>query len=138
MTNRRVVVSAVLLALAPMLSGCAGLSPGMAPSASVTTAIQGWEQWFRLDWAAQARPAGHEIHGYVYNTYGQAAIHMQILAQALDQNGAVVGQKLAWVQGDVPAKSRSYFRVAGLAPAPSYRVSVWAFDFLQGAGDAFN
>ena len=125
----RAMFGAALLA-ALVASG--GGADALSPSASVTTAIQGWERHFRLDWTAQARPSGREIDGYIYNNYGAGAANVQVLAQALDGNGNLVGQQLAWVPGVVPPLSRSYFKVPGLPPAPSYRVSVWAFDWVQG------
>jgi hypothetical protein len=125
----RTVFGSVLLATLVAVSGAA---TALSPSLSVTTAIQGWERHFRLDWTAQARPKGHEIDGYIYNNHGASASSVQILAQALDGNGNLVGQQLAWVPGTVPALSRSYFSVPGLPPASSYRVSVWAYDWLQG------
>jgi hypothetical protein len=60
---------------------------------------------------------------------------MQILAQGLDASGNIVGQKLAWVPGSVPPFNRAFFTVPGLPPAERYRVSVWAFDFVQGTND---
>jgi hypothetical protein len=101
------------------------------PSATVTTAIQGWEQWFHLDWTAQPTPSGAAIDGYIYNDYGAAASNVQILAQGLDAAGNVVTQKIAWVPGIVPALNRAWFQVGSLPPAQTYRVSVWAFDFVQ-------
>ena len=126
----RSLAGGLLLALMPLVVGCAGASSGVVPSASITTAIQGWEHYFRLDWASHATPKGQEVDGYIYNSYGAAA-NVQILAQGIDPAGNVVSQQLAWVQGMVPPLNRAPFRVAGLAPAPGYRVSVWAFDFVQ-------
>jgi len=121
--------------LAVMVVGFAGGSAdGMTPSASVTTAIQGWESYFKLDWTVQPKSNGNEIDGYVHNTYGSPAANVQILAQALDDKGNVVGQKVEWVPGIVPALNRSYFKVAALPAAPQYRVSVWAFDWVQSGG----
>ena len=125
----RTVFGGVLLATVVAISGAA---TALSPSASVTTAIQGWERHFRLDWTAQARPSGREIDGYIYNTHGAGASNVQVLAQAFDGNGNLVGQQLAWVPGVVPPLSRSYFKVPGLPAAPAYRVSVWAFDWVQG------
>ena len=107
-------------------------SAGPMPSATTTTAMIGWENYFRVDWTAQEKPGGREIDGYVYNKYGQPMSNVQILAQGLDATGNVVGQKLEWVPGIVPALNRSYLRVAGLPPANAYRVSVWGFDIVQG------
>jgi hypothetical protein len=117
-----------------LLAGCAGASGGVTPSATVTTAIQGWEHYFRLDYTAQDARDGRTLEGYVYNRYGSPMVNVQVLGQAIDATGNVVGQKIAWVQGVVPALDRSYFRVAGLPAAPSYRASIWAFDTLQSAG----
>ena len=127
----RSLAGLLLLVLTPLVVGCAGTSSGVVPSASVTTAIQGWEHYFRLDWAPHATPNGNQVDGYIYNNYGAAAANVQILAQGLDPTGTVVSQKLAWVPGTVPALNRAFFKVSGLAPAQSYRVSVWAFDFVQ-------
>jgi hypothetical protein len=126
MTTRFAVPLALLL-----LTGCAASAGQVSPSASVTTAVQGWEHWFRIDWSAKAKPNGADIDGYVYNSYGRPAANVQILAQALDAAGSVVGQKIEWVSGGIPAFNRGYFRVPGLPPASAYRVSVWAFDFID-------
>jgi hypothetical protein len=122
---------ALLIVLVPLVAACAGAAAGVTPSASVTTAIQGWEHWFRVEWTVQARASGQEIDGYIYNTYGAGAANVQILAQGLDGAGNVVTQRLEWVPGIVPPLQRSYFRIPSLAPAAQYRVSVWAFDFVQ-------
>ena len=126
---------AAVVGFAMLAAGCAGAAAGPSPSATTTTAIQGWERYFRLDWTAQVKPNGREIDGYIYNTYGSPAENVQVLAQGLDATGTVVAQKLEWVPGGVPPLSRSHFRVAGLPPANTYRVSVWAFDIVQGNDD---
>jgi hypothetical protein len=135
MTRRRVrtLSAAVVIALGPLAAGCAGTGalPAMTPSASMTTAIQGWEHYFALEWAPESKPSGESIGGYIYNKYGASAVNVQILAQGLDAGGNVVSQKLAWVQGTVPPMNRALFTVPGLAPAPRYRVTVWAFEFVE-------
>jgi len=124
-------LGAVLVLVAPLIAGCA---PGMAPSPTVTTAMQGWEYYFRVDWQPVEKAGGREIAGYIYNNYGAAASNVQILAQGLDSSGALVGSQMTWVQGMVPPLERAYFTVPGLPDAPRYRVSVWAFDFVQSPG----
>ena len=94
----RVVCAAVLAA--GVTAGCAG--SGLAPSASVTTAVQGWEHYLRLEWTSAAKPDGTEIDGYVYNHYGAPMGNVQLLAQALDDSNAVIAQKLTWLHGVVP------------------------------------
>ena len=121
---------AVLVTLLAVSGGTAATA--ISPSASVTTAIQGWERHFRVEWTAEAQPTGREIAGYLYNNHGAPAGNVQILAQAIDGSGNLVGQQLAWVPGVVPALQRSYFKVPGLPAANAYRVSVWAYDWLEG------
>ena len=123
---------AIVFPVMMSFGGCAGT--GLTPSSTVTTAVQGWEHYFRLDWAPQAHPAGTAIDGYIYNTYGSPAGNVQVLAQALDASNNVVAQKIEWVPGVVPALSRSYFRVSPLPPADQYRVTVWAFDIIDTSG----
>ena len=138
MRDDRAVTTGLVLCLALVATGCgtAGVSAGggLTPSASVTTTMQGWERYFRLEWTPQARPNGVEIDGYVYNTYGQPMGNVRVLAQALDESNNVIAQKIEWVPGIVPNFNRSYFRVPGLPVAPQYRVSVWAFDIIDTDG----
>ncbi|SRR6266852_2915181 len=125
--RRSYLLAGTILVLITTSAAAASLSP----SSSVTTTVQGWEHWFRLEWTAQATPAGEEIAGYIYTTYGKGAVNVQVLAQGLDAAGNVVGQKIEWVPGGVPGLSRTYFRVSGLTPAMSYRVTMWAFDLRK-------
>src|SRR5438105_16794 len=131
---RRASTAAVLLVLIPFVGGCAGAAAGLTPSATVTTAIQGWERWLRLDWTAEARPSGQEIDGYVYSIHGSPIYDVQLLAQGLDGTGTVVAQKIEWVPGIVPGLQRAYFRISGLPPAARYGVTVWTFEVIEHKG----
>jgi hypothetical protein len=136
MTPNVIRFMAIVLAAAAGATGCT--SAAMTPSASVTTIMQGWEHYLRLEWAPQAKPNGVEIDGYIYNKYGRPMGSVSVLAQALDAANNVVAQRIAWVSGGVPPFNRSYFRVAGLPPADQYRVSVWSFDIIDsGPRDRF-
>ena len=42
-----------------------------------------------------------------------------------------ITQKVAWLGGDVPPSDSTYFEVPVQA-APNYRVSVFAYDWLEG------
>jgi hypothetical protein len=123
----------IIVLVVATIAGCAA-GTGMTPSASVTTAVQGWEHYFRLDWSPKATRAGTEIEGYLYNNYGRPMGGVRVLGQALDAQGTVLAQKIEWVPGIVPALDRSYFRISALPTAPQYRVSVWAFDIID-SGD---
>jgi hypothetical protein len=127
--SRTRAVALLLLVIAT--GGCT--TAALTPSASVTTAVQGWEHYFRLDWVPQPKPggAGVEIDGYVYNNYGSPMGNVRLLAQALDASSNVIGQRIEWVPGVVPNFSRSYFRIPALPLAHQYRVSVWSFDIID-------
>ncbi len=103
----------------------------LTPSVSVTTAVQGWERYFRIEWEPQAKAGAVEIDGYLYNTYGSSAGNVRLLAQALDASNNVVAQTIEWVPGIVPNFSRSYFRIRKLPAADHYSVTVWSFDIID-------
>jgi hypothetical protein len=126
--SRRFAIAGTLLAL---LATGALAAADMTPSASVTTTVQGWEHWFRVEWTTQMMPTGEQIDGYIYNGDSRGALNVQVLGQGLDRAGNVVAQKIEWVPGGVPAFNRAYFRIAGLPPAERYRVTVWAFDWRK-------
>jgi hypothetical protein len=123
----------LLVALAGVAAGCAGPVTGLTPSATVTTAVQGWESWLGLDWEAEPRPHGQDITGYVYSHHGSDMINVRLLAQGLDASGNLVGQKIEWVPGSVPGLQRTYFRISNMPPAARYRVTVWTFETIESA-----
>jgi hypothetical protein len=102
----------------------------MTPSATMTTATPGADQWFRLSWEPLPVNNGTRVRlrGYVENTYGEAVGRVQLLAQALDTSGNVVDQKVAWVPGAVPAFDRVYYEIPSMLAANRYRVTVWAYE----------
>lgn len=115
------------------LVGCA--TTDTQPSASVASLAPNAQQWFRIDWTAE--PDGNaerRLQGYVQSALGEPANRVQLLAQALDASGNVVGQRLYWVPGVIPALGRVYFEIPKMPAAPQYRVTVWAYDRLKGTG----
>jgi len=125
------------LVLAVMAAGCATVET--TPSASVTTLMPDSERWFKLSWQAVPEKNGDQrrLRGYVVNTYGEAAARVQLLAQALDSSGAVVGQRVEWLPGVVPGFGRAYFEVPKMPKADHYRVTVWSYERIQGRGDGW-
>jgi hypothetical protein len=126
----RAIVMTLILATAAI--GCT--TTGTTPSLSVTTLMPDSERWFKLSWEAIPEKTGdlRRLRGYVENTYGEAAARVQLLAQALDTNGALVGQKISWVSGVVPGFGRTYFEIPDMPTADTYRVTVWAYERIQG------
>src|SRR5947207_3301674 len=113
------IVAAGMLVAA--LVGCA--TTETQPSASVTSLAPGAQHWFR-------------VSGYVESTLGEPANRVQLLAQALDASGNVIGQRLEWLPEMIPALGRAYFEIRKMPPAPQYRVTVWAYDRIKGGGGA--
>jgi hypothetical protein len=87
-------------------------------------------RYFRLDWGVSPTPAGPKVEGYVYNQTDMLAISMRLNVEELDASGNVAGQTTAWVLGEVPPNSRSFFSTRVLQAA-SYRVTVSSFSWLD-------
>jgi hypothetical protein len=122
------MVGPLLLAL--IATGCATVDN--TPSASVTTLMPDTERWFKLNWeAVPDRGDTRRLQGYVYNTYGEAAAKIQLLGQALDDSGNLVGQRLAWLPETVGGFGRAYYVIPGMPPADHYRVTVWSYERIQ-------
>ena len=114
-----------------VLAGCA--TAETQPSASVTTLMPDAQRVFKIDW--QVVPGGdgeRRLSGYLENTFGETAARIQLLGQALDASGHVIGQRLTWLPVAVPGSGRAYFEIPKLPPADQYRVSVWAYDRVRG------
>ena len=119
-TNARSIASAALLGLVAIgTSACGSLSsPAITPSESMTTLMQGWDPWFKLEWSTEREPGGEaRIRGYITNEYGGAAEPLRLLGQALDTSGVVVGQRIVWVPEGIGGYQRAYFEIWHLPAA---------------------
>src|SRR5437867_1779516 len=117
------VIASALLGTVSLVSF---LSPTSAPvQAAETSTRESLDQTFRLEWTKTART----VNGYVYNSSNRRAVHMQLLVEGLDAAGTVVTKTMTWVR-DVPPNNRAFFDVA-VPNAPSYRVSVLSFDWVE-------
>ncbi len=135
MTPKPILTAACLALIAVAVPAGWAAGGHLTPSASTTTLMAGWEQKFKLDWTVETEPGGtHRIRGYVVSQYGQHADPLRVLGQALDTSGAVVGQRIAWVPGGVAGFGRTYFEIPSLPSADNYRVTVWDYSIVQGAG----
>ena len=133
MTRRRAFITVMVVVLT---AGCA--TPEITPSATVTTLMPGSERFFRINWeVSPERGDTRRLSGYVENTYGEGVDRVQLLGQALDGSGAVVGQRLQWVIGAIPGFGRAYYEIPGLPAAEHYRVTVWAYDRIQSHNGGF-
>lgn len=134
MLNSNVLLRcAMVVMLAVILSACA--TADNQPSENLVTLMPDSLRWFKLSWEAVPESDGRvRLRGYVENTYGEAATRIQLLAQALDVSGKVVGQKLQFMQETIPGFGRAYYEVAGLPQADHDRVTVWSYERIQGNG----
>jgi hypothetical protein len=119
---RRVTASALLGAV--VLVSC--LSPTSAPvQAAETYTQESRDHHFRLEWSKTVR----NVNGYVYNSSNRHAAYMRLLVEGVDGSGNVVNKTMTWVR-DVPPNNRAFF-VVSVPDAPSYRVSILSFNWIQ-------
>jgi hypothetical protein len=121
--------------LVAALAACA--TTETQPSAAVTSLSPNAQRWFRVTWSAEpGRDGERRLRGYVESSLGEPANRVQLLAQALDASGNVIGQRLEWMEELIPPLGRAYFEIPRMPAAADYRVTVWAFDRLKGGGGA--
>ena len=121
--------------LVGVLVGCA--TTETQPSAAITSLTPNAQQWFRVNWKAEpGRDGERRLSGYVESALGEPVNRVQLLAQALDASGNVIGQRLEWVPDVIPALGRVYFEIPKMPPATEYRVTVWAYNRIKGGGGA--
>lgn len=133
----RAIRLGLLVGLVVTMSAACGAATGVTPppSMTATTLTAGWEQHFSFEWTATDQgPSSRKVSGYVYNRYGDYAITLRVLAQAVDAGGAVVAQRIASVPGGVGGFGRAYFEVPNLPVTAGYRLSVWEYSWFQSDG----
>jgi hypothetical protein len=151
--KKSIVRGRVILAGAALVAaGCArgdGVAAGpSAPSASIPSAAgwtrpetpltprtANWDQFFQVDWNVVRRGAQPVVEGRVRNDWGFPANQIQLLVDALDADGRVVAQRVTRLgANELPPGIAAPFSVSA-PPAAGYRVSVYAFNWIQGGGD---
>ncbi|PYN77485.1 MAG: hypothetical protein DMD96_22995 [Candidatus Rokuibacteriota bacterium] len=90
----------------------------------------GWQRYFDINWQQGERHGAPILSGRVENKYGAAAAHVQLHVDGLDAKGKVITRKVTWLGDDIPASNSTYFEVP-VEAAPNYRVSVFAYDWLE-------
>lgn|SRR5581483_3009454 len=127
--RRTIGTMAAVMMLA--VGGC--MTADIAPSATVTTLMPDTERNFRVSWDVSPEKDGlRRLSGWVENTYGEPAGRIQLLGQALDASGALVGQRLWWMPVAIPGFGRAYYEIPNMPVADNYRVTVWAYERIQG------
>jgi hypothetical protein len=108
-------------------------TPAPANAEPLAPLVRGWEQFFTIDWQVSERGHRPVMTGQVINAWGVAATRVQLLVEGLDATSGVVSQAVMWLGDPVPPGSRVYFELPLSAPAAHYRVSIFAFDWLETA-----
>jgi len=120
------------LVIIMIVSACAACATAPEPRTTATTLMSGWEQHFSIEWAAvEQGSTARTVRGYVSSQHGEFATNLRVLAQAIDSDGEVVSQRIAYVPGGVGGFGRGYFEVPNLPASPNYRVSVWDYSWFQ-------
>jgi hypothetical protein len=94
-----------------------------APEAEVAKSLR--VEWERST-AAWKRPS---IEGYVYNDSSYRIGSVRLRVESLDGENRVVGERLAWVYGNINAGGRWYFSVP-LPSGDAFRVTVESFHLV--------
>ena len=113
------MLAATLLLAAAGPPGCASLEP-------VPEDLEvGEGRLIHAEWTVdEPEFNAPRISGYIVNTYYYFAARVQVLVEAFDAQGRLVGRRFQWVPGGVPPGDRIYFEVRNLPPADGYRVTV--------------
>jgi hypothetical protein len=103
-------------------------------AALLTPLVVDGERYFTVEWQAADTSRGPEVYGHIRNEWGFAARKVRLLVDSLDQSGAVTAQTLAYLPFDLTPGTGSYFAAHVPAPAASYRVSVFQWEWVQSGG----
>lgn len=100
--------------------------------------MPGWERFFKLDWEPGEGRGHPVVQGYLYNASPKTIGQIQLLVDALDADGRILGQKVSWVAGsEMTPFSRRYFvadtPLVDIAPqrSASYRVRVYSYSEIR-------
>ena len=133
--TRSILALARLGLVAVAITACATGGDSLSPSAAFTTLMPGWETKFSVEWkVAPGEDGSRLLFGRVTSRYGQYAEPMILLGQALDASENVVSQRVERVPGGVPGFNSTYFEISRLAAADHYKVTVWAYSFIEDRG----
>jgi hypothetical protein len=104
-----------------------------ATGQTLTPLVLGWENFFTLSWEPSQERGQPIVSGYIKNNAGFPARRIQLLVEAVDASGQVTGQRVSWLGSSLTSGMRAYFEAPAPPPASTYRVSVFAYDWVQTA-----
>ena len=92
--------------------------------------VAGAQRFFTIEWQASPRGAQRLVRGYIKNDWGFAATNVRLLVEGLEPPTRVVSQRIISLGGQLAPGTRVHFETP-MPLAPTYRVRVFAFDWIQ-------
>ena len=100
----------------------------------LTPLVSGWERYFTVEWQPHSRNGAPYVIGYIKNDWGVPAANIRLLVDALGPGDQVTSQRVEWLGTMLTPGTRAHFQVPAPGSASAYRVSVFAFDFVEAGG----
>ncbi len=90
------------------------------------------ERFFRVESSVSRSKNGKGVlSGYVYNTRGSYAAHVELMVEQVDTSGLARARTYGFVPGDVPAFGRAYFELPVASATGHYRARVVALEWVE-------
>ncbi|HXH84029.1 MAG TPA: FxLYD domain-containing protein [Candidatus Tectomicrobia bacterium] len=103
----------------------------LAPAARPQQPERPTPESFTIEWRATTEPWRRPaLEGYVYNHSRYRVGNVRLRVETLDGEDRVVGERFAWVYGNIPAGSRWYFSVPLPRDGQRFRLSVASFHLI--------
>lgn len=93
---------------------CITAAAGTLEGRELRPLMWGWEQLFALEYGLAQYRGQPAVEGYVINISPYGFTRIRILIDALDADGQVVAQRVAYVPGELGGRGHLFFQV----PAP--------------------
>jgi hypothetical protein len=94
------------------------------------TGEDGAQRWFRVSWVPPTDGAA-TIKGSVFNDSQYRVTDVRLQIEGLDADRHLVGRRLAWAIGDIPAAGETFFAAEPLLGAVTYRITVVSWDLIS-------
>ena len=91
---------------------------------------EGAQRLFRVSWAPPGDGAG-TIKGRVFNGSHYRVADVRLQVEGLDADHHLVGSRLVWAIGDIPAAGETFFAVEPLPGTVDYRITVLSWDLVS-------
>ena len=121
-----------MLGAVGLMVGALAVGVGASPPSHVPP---GQQHYFRTEATGGTDRHGRPVvSGWVYNSHGLPAFHVQLDIEVLDASGQVLSHTLSYEDTLVPNFGRAYFEQRVPALGASYRVTVRSVEWLRTGG----